>query len=80
MKNIRFGIMCEDTSFPLWQAEAIKEVLKINNVTCELLIINGFVEEFSNKRKILNRLKGLKIKYFLWNVYYFLIKKKIPTN
>jgi hypothetical protein len=40
-KEIRFGVMCRGTVFPEWQADAIKRLLSLENVSCRLLIFDG---------------------------------------
>ena len=40
-EEIKFGIMCNGTVFPAWQAETIENLLLIDSVKCELLIIDG---------------------------------------
>ena len=70
--------MCDSTKFPVWQANAILEVLKLNNTSCDLLIINEKNNHFSRQKKI--REKLLNLNNFFWNIYYSFLKKKFKQT
>ena len=74
-KEVKFGIMCFGTTFPLWQANAILNLVKLDGVSCKLLIIKETENEILSKRI----LKKLKFQNILWTVYYYFIKKKFTT-
>ncbi len=60
-QEIKFGIMCNGTVFPAWQAIAIENLLSSDQVKCELLIIDDNAPlQKSGKRKL---------KHLLWYPY-----------
>lgn len=66
--RIRFGIMCNNTYFPKWQADAITKLLKNKNIDCNLLIINKN-NSFYEKLKYI--IKKIKFKNILWLIFSF---------
>jgi len=74
--RIRFGIMCNGTIFPRWQAEAIQKVIDIPGVVPGLLIIND--------KKVLPL--SFLIAYFFdlgklfWKIYSVFIRIKLKSS
>lgn len=79
-KQIRFGIMCNGTTFPEWQANSIQSLLKVPGVTCEILIS----PERSERKK--GFFSGIRFRNYLWKIYKytkrgkFLQDKKVSLN
>jgi hypothetical protein len=70
--KIKFGIMCnKEISFQRWQANAITALIAHEQIECCLLIQNGIV----NKRNFRSRLRLLKYKSFLWQIYSYVAGK-----
>ena len=66
-KNLRFGIMCDGTSFPAWQAQCIRDLLSLDNIHLSLLIINSSP---ISKTPLLTQAKRLlQGKVGLWRFY-----------
>ena len=65
-QEIRFGIMCRGTVFRAWQADAIKKLLSLEKVSCELLIVDDD-PPVSGKTKL---------KHLLWYAFNCLSKKR----
>ena len=64
---LRFGIMCDSTTFPAWQAQCIRNLLSLDNVQPELLIINSSpINETPLPTQIKRLLQG---KIGLWRFY-----------
>lgn len=75
-ESIRFGIICESETFPLWQANAIRQLLELDYVTCELLIKGG-VEDQTFREVGFNRYK---FKNLFWHIYLYLFRNKFNAH
>ncbi len=73
--KIQFGIMCRGTVFPEWQADSIKELLKINNVECNLLIIDD--RNFAKKPGFFSNIKP---RHYLWKIFMYLNKNRFQST
>jgi hypothetical protein len=66
-RPLRFGVMCNGTIFPAWQAQCIKGLLDLGWVEPALLIVN---DQASRKRPRRRRLwNGIRRRELLWTVY-----------
>ncbi len=74
--KIRFGIMCNGTDFPAWQAVAIKRLLELENVECELLICPKPKIKINKKAGFFS---GVKLRHYLWKIYYYFLRRKFKT-
>jgi hypothetical protein len=71
--KIKFGIMCnKDTTFPRWQADAITALINHEEIECGLLIKNCE----GNSRKFKSRLRQLKYRTFLWQIYSYVLGRR----
>jgi hypothetical protein len=68
-RPIHFGIMCNGTCFPAWEADCLQKLLAAENVEPALLIIDGDSSTTSNSWKKLGKLRNFK-KLF-WYIYSF---------
>ena len=80
--KLKFGIMCDNTTFSAWEAACIKKILEIKYAEPALLIINAEQQNLKQKIK-----KMLIIKHSLFNFYnHFLVNpsseahKKVNMN
>ena len=71
---IRFGIMCNGTTFQAWQASCLHKLLALDNVKPALLIINDDSLTTSNNWKKLKKLGNFR-KLF-WYIYNFFFVKR----
>ena len=69
---IRFGILCNGTRFPRWQAEAIARLLERDDVECALLIVDERSRARESRWSMIRRVgaRGLP-----WLLYTSLIKR-----
>ncbi len=59
MSELRFGILCEGTVFPEWQARCLRELLAVEGVSAELLVLNAEPPvEYSGRERLLRLLRG----------------------
>jgi len=65
---IRFGIMCNGTTFQAWQASCLHKLLALDNVEPALLIINDDSLTASNWKK-LNKFRNP-----FWSIYSFFVR------
>lgn len=65
-RSTRFGVMCNGTTFPSWQADCLKKILALDNVEPALLIIDDDYSTLSSNWNNLTDLRKL-----LWHVYSF---------
>ena len=65
-RMIRFGIMCNGTTFQAWQASCLHKLLALDNVEPALLIIDE--DYFKCKWK---KIKKLKFRKLLWYIFSF---------
>jgi len=56
--HLRFGVMCNGTSFPAWQAACLRSLMRINGVSLELLIIR---EPVAPQRRQSRAIKAIKL-------------------
>jgi len=73
-RKIRFGIMCNGTTFPGWEAACLRKLLALDNVEPALLIIDKDSSTPPNNWERLKKLKNFK-KLF-WNIYSFLVYRR----
>lgn len=71
---IKFGIMCNGTKFPEWQARAIKKLLAHPSIVCKLIIVNAE----QSKRK--SALKKLNLSNIFWFIYLLLTRRLFKAN
>jgi hypothetical protein len=64
--EIRFGIMCNGTVFPSWQADAIKKLLSLEQVSCQLLLVEDYPPVYGK----------MKLKHLLWQAFNSFSKKR----
>lgn len=70
LQPIRFGIMCNGTTFPAWEADCIRKLLKLGYAEPALLIID---EDHLNNTNKWSRIKKLTR---LWSLYsYFIVNR-----
>ncbi len=58
-QEVRFGVICEGTVFPRWQADAIIKLMSLERVSCGLLIVEDKPHTFKKK----------KLKHLCWYAY-----------
>lgn len=62
--KLRFGIMCDDTFFPAWQARCIQTLMAIRGVSLQLLIMNPERPPSYSRGQQLWRLATGKVTFF----------------
>jgi len=65
-RPIRFGIMCNGTTFSAWEAQCLDKLMKLDNVEPGLLIIDDDRASSSNKWSKLKKITKI------WSLYSFL--------
>lgn len=68
-RSIRFGIMCNGTTFPAWEVSCLYKLLALENVEPALLIINDDSSTTANNWRKLRKLKNFR-KLF-WHIHSF---------
>jgi hypothetical protein len=67
LRRVRFGVLCNGTTFPAWQARALRSLLDVEGVECALLVVNGEPPRPSPLREKVARV--LRVRGLLWTLF-----------
>jgi len=66
LKSLRFGIMCKGTTFELWQAHCLRELMALPGVEPALLIVDAQARKPKVRKSLWQRITN---KQLVWNAY-----------
>lgn len=77
-ESIRFGIMCNGTTFPAWQVKAIKKLLDHPQIELGLLILDQR-KATSAGLSTWEKVKQLPVRQLFWKIYQTFYVKKVAA-
>lgn len=79
-KKVKFGIMCQGYFFPKWQALIVQNLLALENVQCELLIVNPEEETKKNLiKRYTEKFLQISLSNLFWSIYKVFVKSKMNS-